>query len=342
MCIFAHYIWDLAFSCSPLHSIYRWIHITSHIYTHRIRLAFTVDRAGRVVIFEVPDHISVQSIGMIRVTCINHFISDRPYHNCRVILQSLVCSFCSVQTKLIEQSLRTAVSHNRVAFHVRLCNHVKSILITQPIQILIITIVGSTDCVQVVLLHQLHILKLSCLRHSFSVNRICIMPVGSLQKKPLSVNLYRFPGCRRYIIIAVYLCSGKLNLTESKLRRQCLNRFSAAVFQRQYESIQIRMLRRPQLRAFHFLFQSECFCRCRANFCYRNRGSSEYIISFFVQCLYIDCPPTLCLGRQVANINRKTECRIYILIVQGSTNCIILNLYKRLTCQVNITEIPPS
>ena len=135
----------------------------------------------------------------------------------------LVRSLRAVHAHLIEQSLETVIvlpviyKIDGVGFHIRLTHHIESILIAEPVQIIVIAVVGCTDRIDVILFHHHYVFQIHILRNHPSVERICVMTVCSLQKQRLPVDLHGIPCLCRHIVILVYLRGCKGNLTESEL-----------------------------------------------------------------------------------------------------------------------------
>ena len=106
-----------------------------------------------------------------------------------------------------------------MGFQVGLSHHVQPVLITQIIEILVVAVVGGTDRVQVVLLHELYILLLGLQGNIFAIYRVGIVAVGSLQQKLLAVDPDRLKiGVLRLpVSIFIYLRFYELDLTEAQL-----------------------------------------------------------------------------------------------------------------------------
>ena len=181
--ILTHYIWDLSFTGSSLYRVHGWIHVTSHVNTHLISLAFAVYRSCRVIVLEIPDHISVQTACCIRIRSISHLITNRPHDNGRIVSQMFICCLCTVHSHLIEQCLQSVVvlpviyQINGMAFHIGFTHHIESVFIAQPVQIIVIAVMRCSDCIQVILFHQGYIFQIGLLRNHSSMERIRIMTV---------------------------------------------------------------------------------------------------------------------------------------------------------------------
>ena len=67
-----------------------------------------------------------------------------------------------------------------MALQVGLAHHVQAVLIAQPVEVVVVAVMGCSDCVEVVLLHQHDILKHRGLRHRAPIIRIGIVAVRSL------------------------------------------------------------------------------------------------------------------------------------------------------------------
>lgn len=116
-----------------------------------------------------------------------------------------------------------------MTFHVCLCHHVKTIGITQPIEIVVIAVVRGTDRVQIVLFHQCNIFFDRCPGNCLSIERIRIMTVRTFEQKSFSVDGNGLPFRCDHIIIIIYLCPCKFNFSKAQLRRNCLYLFPFSV-----------------------------------------------------------------------------------------------------------------
>ena len=137
-------------------------------------------RSGLVVVFEIPDQIIEHAACIILVTAVIVLISGGPHHNCRAVFQTLKCGDGTVHGQILEVCLCTSVVHQRMGLQVCLCHHIQTIFVTQVIQVLVVAVVGGTDRVQVVLLHDRNVLFLCLMRYIFAVYRVCVMAVCSL------------------------------------------------------------------------------------------------------------------------------------------------------------------
>ena len=75
-------------------------------------------------------------------------------------------------------------------FVITLTHHIKTVFIAEIIQIVIIWIMRGPDCVDIVLLHQTHILLINTVRNILSGIHIRIVAVDTLNQKTLAIKLY--------------------------------------------------------------------------------------------------------------------------------------------------------
>ncbi len=144
--------------------------------------------------------------------------------------------------------MRVLVAHNRMGLQISFCHHIKPVFVTQPVQILIIAVMGCTNRIQVILLHKQNIFFLCFMRYIFAVYWIGIMAVCPFHQKLLAIHFNRLKrGIRsRPVAVCIYLGAYKLNLTESKLLGNAAHICPGfGIIQRQNQCIKIWCLCRP-------------------------------------------------------------------------------------------------
>lgn len=160
------------------------VHGRGHIHAKAVAGAegFTVHRTGGVSVLEVPYGVVEHGIGCIGTGGIADFVADGPHDNRGVVFQSVEGGVFSVDDSFLEFSLVVVIVFRKqgVAFRVGLCQHIQAPFIGQPVQVVIVGVVGGADGVQVVFLHQPQVFPDGGFRHVFAVNRVGIVTVCPL------------------------------------------------------------------------------------------------------------------------------------------------------------------
>ena len=104
-----------------------------------------------------------------------------------------------------------------MGFHICFAHDIHTVLIAEPVEVGIIAVMGSSDSVDIIFLHEADILKHSFLRNSLAVERIGIMAVHAFEKEAFAVDSDRLPVFGSYIVCPVNSSRSEAYLTESKL-----------------------------------------------------------------------------------------------------------------------------
>ena len=224
--------------------------------------SLVVNRSGRVVFLEIPDHITEQAVRDIGIVSAGHhdFVSDGPHDNRRIVFQPLECRFRSVHAEFIEHRLGipNIIEAQRVmTFKIGFCHDVNAVFVGEPVEVGIVAVMRGADAVDVVPLHKPDVFLCGCMRNRLAVKQISLMPVHTLDPQRLPVDPDGIPVLRRHAVIGIDFCGCKADLAEAEL---CGDGFddACAVFQRQHECVEIRMLRRPE-RRLEDLLRDLCF-----------------------------------------------------------------------------------
>ena len=111
-------------------------------------------------------------VSFLKINSVAGFITQRPNRNRRIILCPLIHTagavhVCTQPRCILSQSRRT-VPHS-MRFDIRLVYNIKTIPIAQLIPIGMIRIMGTTHCIDIILLHQLYIFQ-----HQLFTNRTAL------------------------------------------------------------------------------------------------------------------------------------------------------------------------
>ena len=202
---------------SCLRGILAIAHDIAVLHVHRaVDIGFAIleertlvlDRTGRI-------HRLYQIIGIIEVGTGATFVAQRPENNGRMVAVALDIAAVALKMGVMENGIlgkgTGPVSH-AVGLHVRLGDHIYSILVAEVIPVAVIGIVRGAYRIDIEFLHDADILLHSLARHDIASVRVKFVAVRSLEQHRLSVHQY--------------LRILNLNLAETGLDRNHLRRNS--------------------------------------------------------------------------------------------------------------------
>ena len=159
------------------------------------------------------------------------------HHRIRAVDYCIVPLRLIFRNRIVVLPILLSVIPASVCFQVRLINDIDTILIAEVIQIRMIRIMRSTDCVNVVPLHVPDIRHHLIFRYGTAMVTAELMTVHTIEHDALAVNLHQ-------TVL-------HLKCTESEALCNNLSNPLAGIIYTKLQQIEVRVLRTPQLRFLH-------------------------------------------------------------------------------------------
>ena len=336
-----------------LYTLQSRIHPAIHIGAALIAHTFTMYRSGLVAVVIISNQLReniiavfhrLEAVGILQlwIPCL---VGDGPHNDRGLILQCMERGRCPVFQCYLGEILRHRIDliNQRVRFNVGFCHHVQAVFVAEIIEVFIVSIVRSTNRIDVILFHQTDVLFCHIAWNILSIEWIRLATVDTFDEERLPVDRHRLIFLCDIVIRIIEFRMCKANLSEAQLLRNALYiRHCILIIQIQNQRIEIGVFCGPQMWIFYSpcLFIAGLFARC--NFTHiKALGLKLLLGNQLLLCivkLYLYGIVVHRNGTKILDIDIHLQGRILILIVQIGFQLVVVDMNQRGCEQVDIAE----
>ena len=326
------------FTRLALGMVYGGVHVAAHIHAVFPAGALGVDRAGGIVVLEVPDHLEEHAVGIPTIAGIVVFIAGGPADVGRHVLQTLKGGLGAAERHFLEGLLGVLIVHERVSLQVGLRHHVQAVLIAQPVEIIVVAVMRGADGIEVILLHELHVFFHDLMRDILAIHRVGIMAVGALEDQAVAVDGHLLEVRSGQLTVSIYFRSGELNLAEAQLLGHTAQVVAVLIIKGEDQGIEVGGLGVPQFGAEHFLADGLGVPVAGGDGIHVHRHTIDKDIFFLI----VQADVHLITGGLgvglVAHRHVQLQVGVLILLIQIGADEVVLQIHQRSGVQIDVTE----